>query len=387
MDVDEGHAAPTPGARGYVQAAGTTATDPAQHVLFTAQRQVDALAIRPVPAGAPAGHVAVLSSALEGNTWDGEVRIIDAAHPGCTYAEAAMPTGVTSGAWLPGGDVLAVGTDGGDVLFLHASRGPAVTAQIKQVQRLACHHEVVSAVVLLSPAGATHGAAPRVAAASWDGTVSVWDAAVPQAPVAVLSGHAAPVYAAAASPVSGSALLATGGRDCAVRLWEPVRQADAVTVIRTATPALSVAWLPSSDVMLAAGCEDGSVSVFDVRRLGQVATSAVPPTLVTVTQHTPLLELQPHTAPVYALAAQETAAGTLLVSGGDDAAIHVNHLASGSGGALGGPGTGVRLAAASSRLVVHKDYVRALLWADLGAGVGPQLLSGSWDKTVTLHTI
>jgi WD40 repeat protein len=254
---------------------------------------------------------------------------------------------------------------------------------VKLAAKLAHHHDVVSSVVLMAWGEGSSGAAARVAVASWDGSVTVWDPAAPRAPAVVLSGHTAPVLCAAASSSSsaGGSRLASGGRDCAVRVWSPSQQASAATVIRTATPATSLAWLPGSDSLLAAGLEDGSVLLFDLRRLGAAVTAALPPTLASVTQHAPLLALAAHAAPVGALVARSTAEGAIVISGGDDANIHVTPLSGVAAGSASLSGAGTRV------LAGHKDYVRALAWADLGAGAGPQLLSGGWDKTVVLHAL
>ena len=138
--------------------------------------------------------------------------------------------------------------------------------------RLAAHDDAVSALALPAAAGGA-----RLASASWDGTLKLWDIAGGRAldggatapvPLLELSSHEGPLWALCCS-ADGSRLL-SGGADGCVALWD-------VRVSPAAGPAWQVSACPSGVTQLdcsedgslvSAAGEDGYLRLLDARRGG-----------------------------------------------------------------------------------------------------------------------
>jgi WD40 repeat protein len=99
----------------------------------------------------------------------------------------------------------------------------------------------------------------RLASASLDGTVRVWDPTGQADPV-VLRGHEGRVYHVAWSPSGERLASASGGLgdDYTVRVWDPAGQAEPLVL----NGVDHVAWSPSGD-RLASASEDRTVRVWD----------------------------------------------------------------------------------------------------------------------------
>ncbi len=103
----------------------------------------------------------------------------------------------------------------------------------------------------------------RFWAAGHDWTVSLWEVRTPSAPLQVLQGHENPVQALAFSPAT--ALLASGGADKTIRLWNSVQ----VSLVRTYTKApdfvTALAFSPDGQTLVA-GTLDGQVRIMATGR-------------------------------------------------------------------------------------------------------------------------
>lgn len=128
-------------------------------VLFQTKRKVEQLA-----QNASGSCIALASSSIGGNIWDGEVSVLFADKEGrCTLSHRNSLTGV---AWVDS-DTLCVSSDGGDVTVYARSNAnlsaaaSGFQAAFQVVGSLEYHDDVVSCIAF-APLG-------RLVATSWDG--------------------------------------------------------------------------------------------------------------------------------------------------------------------------------------------------------------------------
>jgi WD40 repeat protein len=237
--------------------------------------------------------------------------------------------------------MLATGADDGSVGLWYVSGGGQ--AQLEPTQAKLLHSDGVRGV-------AAAPGEPRLASASADGTLRLWDCAQLLACTSQLGapGDAAQhAVAWAASP----ALLASASHAGRLCLWD-ARQLGSAPAAAAAVgaPALSLAVAAAgAQALLVAGDELGRVSVFDPRSLAQ-----------------PMQQQQLHGDAVHALAA---GGGGRVAAGSDDGGVSLF--------AVGGA------AAAAPRLAVPPRgdgeapcYIRALAWQQ------ERLFRGGWDQAV-----
>jgi serine/threonine protein kinase len=105
------------------------------------------------------------------------------------------------------------------------------------------------------------GSEDRIAAASHDWTVSLWETAFESKPVAVLEGHENAVQALAVDP-SGR-WIASGGADRAVRIWS-VETKDTRRLYRNNSDFISALAFSPDGAMLATGSLDGTVKLLSM---------------------------------------------------------------------------------------------------------------------------
>jgi eukaryotic-like serine/threonine-protein kinase len=103
----------------------------------------------------------------------------------------------------------------------------------------------------------------RLACASDDGTITVWDLAMPKGPVATCRGHTGAVTSVHFSP--DGKLLVSSSLDKSVRFWNA--ETGAATDILPKLPdAVEWAALHPSGDMIAAACRDGTIIVWEMAR-------------------------------------------------------------------------------------------------------------------------
>jgi WD40 repeat protein len=281
---------------------------------------------------------------------DGTVRVWDPATAAATRRPRAAHTGPVR-AVAAGPGVVATGGEDGTIRLWHPDTGAPEGA-------LTGHTGWVRAV-----AGCA-GADGRflLASGSEDGTLRLWDPRT-GACEAVLTGHDGWVLAVAGrlpgsarrlaggsrGGPSGGHLLASGGDDGAVRLWDLDAGAPAGGPLTGhAGWVLAVAAFATAEgqARVASGGDDGTVRLWDPAAGKQVGRT-----------------LTGHTGPVWAVAAGPG----LLASGGDDGTVRLWDPATGE--QMGYPLTG------------HTGWVRALA-AFRGPAGRTRLASGSDDGTV-----
>jgi WD40 repeat protein len=181
----------------------------------------------------------------------------------------------------------------------------------------------------------------RLASASYDQTVKLWDSHS-GALIATLSGHTKWVQSVAYSP--DGARLASASADRTVKVWDARGGAELATLRGHALPVPSVAYSPDG-TRLASASNDGTVKVWDARTGAEIAT------------------LRGHTQPV--LAVSYSPDSTRLASASWDETVRLWDARSGA-----------ELAA----LRGHTHYVSAVSYSPDGT----RLASASWDHTVKL---
>jgi WD40 repeat protein len=104
----------------------------------------------------------------------------------------------------------------------------------------------------------------RLASASWDDTVRVWDVFTGQEALPPLRGHTADVCAVAYSPDGRK--LASASYDLTVRVWDAVTGQEVLPPLRGHTrPVLSVAFSPDGRRLVSGGASSGTAGDLSVR--------------------------------------------------------------------------------------------------------------------------
>jgi len=316
---------------------------------------------------AGSARVAVGQSSLEGNVWDGCVKLLDEAS-GAELASKEMTCGVTS-LCVAGNDdsLLAVARDDGQIHLLSLRSDDSTTrAPLELLALWSAHDNMVSRVVV-------DGASGRCLSSSWDGGLSLWDfsraqpdgsnAALWSCPAAHSGVASDCTFAPTGTGMGGSeAVAASVGRDGFLRLWD-LRAESCSGICDLRGAASCVAAWPQEPNSVVVGMEDGSVALVDVRGGtgggGGVAHEAL--------HQARVRRLLPVPSP--------RAGPCLWLSASDDATILLSSLAGGVGG--------------GSRALVpteHGDYVTDLA-ARPGAGSSLTVLSASTDKTLRLSLV
>src|SRR5438105_3234746 len=148
-----------------------------------------------------------------------------------------------------------------------------------------------------------------------DGALRLWDAPSGQ-PLATLEGHTGPVYGVALS--ADGQLLASGGLDGTVRLWE-TPGGRLLATLRSHTGAVWTLSLSADGRVLASGGQDATVRLWSLAdlRLGEqtmLGTTEAPGGRLLAT-------LQGHSGAVWGVSL--SADGRLLASGGFDGRVRL----------------------------------------------------------------
>ncbi|RUO98674.1 serine/threonine-protein kinase [Hyphomicrobium sp.] len=147
------------------------------------------------------------------------------------------------------------------------------------------------------------GSEDRVAAASHDWTVALWETAFESAPVAVLEGHENAVQALAVDPTGR--WIASGGADRAVRIWSAETK-DMRRLYRNNSDFISALAFSPDGASLATGSLDGTVKLLSMNSYRMQRT------------------LSGHNTRITSLAFSET--GDLFASASEDGVVRVRNL-------------------------------------------------------------
>ncbi len=224
------------------------------------------------------------------------------------------------------GGLVVVG-GGGITLWVLSQTLPGTTFYVYR------GHSSAVVAVAWSPDGT------RIASASWDGTVQVWDATT-GGNAYTYRGHSSAVNAVAWSP--DGTRIASGGDDKTVQVWDATTGGNAYTYRGHSSDVYAVAWSPDG-TRIASGGDDKTVQVWDATTGGNAYT------------------YRGHSDYVWAVAWSPD--GTRIASGSDDTTVQVWDATTG-GNAYTYRG--------------HSGYVNAVAWSPDGT----RIASGSGDRTV-----
>lgn len=228
----------------------TTSTE-----LLRGESHIDGIAV------SPRGRIALATSNLTGDLWDGSVVLVEGGSVETTIHTAAGNADVE---WL-GADTLVAGDDVGNLSVWVLEGNVSSTGQAPEVALELCGHlDPVSCV-------AGNSATNRVASASADCTVRVWT---------VVQGSSAShmlEHAPAATSWRGCAVhsvgwlpdaegLATCAADGVLRLWD-LRASQPLVGCSSAFDAPLLSLATTASPQLVVGCEAGRLILIDQRKL------------------------------------------------------------------------------------------------------------------------
>ncbi len=201
-------------------------------------------------------------------------------------------------------------------------------------------HTDCAAAVAFSPEGR------RLATASWDGTIKLWD--LEHGTLLWTDWHTCEIFALAFSP--DGQRLASGEDDATVRLWNATSGTNLETLPHPG-PVFSLAWSPDGH-LLASGGFDGGIRLWELQ-------ATQPATCVAhLSGHTNWV----HGGLVFA------PDGKWLASGSSDRTVKLWEVASGR---------------CLQTFVGHTDWVSAVAWSPDGRTVA----SCGWDNTIWLWEV
>jgi WD40 repeat protein len=198
---------------------------------------------------------AVGLSNLEGNTWDGEVKLLSL-ESGEILQSLPLPTGVATVRFVTkDGSIFAAGCDDG-VISMHK------TACIEEFQVLEGHDDCVSSIV---PSGTSD---QSFLSAGWDGSIKLWDVYSTQPIQSIDDAHHRAITCLSVQSSTGSNMVASVGQDGFLRFWDPRRSfEDGCVQIHSTMEAMScAAWGEAEhEHLLFIGTDAGHVCCYDTR--------------------------------------------------------------------------------------------------------------------------
>jgi WD40 repeat protein len=220
-----------------------------------------------VDLSAKVGKIAVGLSNLDGNEWNGAVRIVDL-ETGGEEGSHVCDAGVSMVRFVGGDELIAAARDDAIVALYRVGDGDSFGRG--PVSTLAAHHDIVSCI-------AANGRRPsEFASAGWDGSIYIWDTeegAVPS--YSLVSAHAGPINGL---DYDGScdSVLVTVGQDALLRTWDTRNDPrhGCVQLFNLAQVGSTVHVDRSGGSRILVGTDSGDIMVLDGRS-GSKGTGAV----------------------------------------------------------------------------------------------------------------
>src|SRR5262249_19583947 len=136
------------------------------------------------------------------------------------------------------------------------------TTTWQELRRLQGHKGEVPAVAF-GPDG-------RLASASWDGTIKVWEANTGKE-LLTLTGHQGQLYSVAWNPADGRLLASVGEKDATLRIWDTLTGQEKHRLQAGQGALYGVAWSRDGQMLATTGAQ-GSVKLWEATTGQEVRT-------------------------------------------------------------------------------------------------------------------
>ncbi|GBG24353.1 WD repeat-containing protein 38 [Hondaea fermentalgiana] len=312
-------------------------------------------------------HLVSVSSKLQGNVWDGQLRLFEVADEKAnvtlkTGCATALMTSLSDVQWVTEAKTVATAADDGNV-YVYSIDDVGGLKEFCLQRTLADHEDIVTSLAVSRETRV-------LTSGSYDGSVKRWDVARPEAPIVSLtpedwSGAWKPPIVWDVSDCGGKEthLLASAHQDGRVQLWDARAQQQPIESFSAPSPRTGACLSLSSSVFetsyLAAGFESGLVGILDLRA-GFVDNGGD-------TRHGGAVHR------VETFVTPENGK-TCLVSASDDGMVLAALTAT--------DGDSSSVASASASVPderSHGDYARALAIRPRGDRTNQHVVSGGWD--------
>jgi len=251
-------------------------------LFYTAPSQIDSIDVCEK-------HIVLSSSNLEGNVWDGSLRILNAS--GEEQKSITTQCGASTVRYLNSGMQILAGRDDGNLILYSQS--------LDEIRKFSAHDDIVSSIST-SPINYS-----QFASVGWDGCLCVfdWRAVDSNAPIYTAEAHFGIIYDIMYNP-DRCDQIATVGKDGFARIWD-TRQTggECSHLFEIGQAATAVSWSSGPAPNVLVGREDGQLQVLDLRQT-----------------RSPLL-LTPHKGSIRRLCVSEHKEGARLVCTSEDTTV------------------------------------------------------------------
>lgn len=338
--------------------------------------QVDSVDVSPL-----AATVAVGLSCLEGNTWDGQIKLLSLSD-GREISSVYSGSGVKAIKFIQSGNFLAAARDDGSIsLFSSDLSVEAICIEA---------HDTCVSSITPSPHHPS-----RLLSTSWDGSIKLWDLekcmVTAEYPTVDIVSRAhfrrSTDTAFYEGDASSGNVFCSGGQDGFVRLWDQRMNLHqgCVGLYSHSVPISCVCWDISQNQDILAGTEDGQIIRFDLRIVDNEALGSS--SICGRSLHA-LSFSDIHRGQVNKI--QSIGRNMILSCSNDATAAFSASCYSGVPAADSSIESHQADFTVQKRLSYHTDYVSDMYVSDVSDGsqqdgYSHTLITGSWDKSVAVN--